>query len=134
MDTALLTKSFSYRMSRASGKGGQHVNKVSTRVEVIFNLENSVLFTPVEKARIYAKLGNRINSNGELQVVCQSTRSQLKNKHFAVAKLIELIEKALVRQAVRKHTKMPKAVKEKRLKSKRVLSEKKAMRKKIELD
>ena len=130
MNKEILHKEFSYRMSRSGGKGGQHVNKVATKVEVIFNVKDSSVFTNEEKEMIVEKLGNRINAKGEIQVVCQSTRSQLKNKHFATAKLIEMLENALLEKAKRKPTKIPKAVKEKRLQAKRKNKEKKEMRRK----
>ncbi len=132
MDKEILQKEFSYRMSRSGGSGGQHVNKVSTKVEVIFNLKDSTLFNDEQKKKIQSDLGNRINSKGEIQVVCQSTRSQLKNKNFAVAKMFDLLEKALIEKAKRKPTRIPKAVKEKRLQSKRMNAEKKSWRGKID--
>ena len=132
MDKEILQKEFSYRMSRSGGKGGQHVNKVSTKVEVVFNLKESDVFSDEEKAQISDKLGNRINSKGEIQVVCQSTRSQLKNKKFAVVKLIEMLADALIKKAKRKASRVPKGVKEKRLKNKRINSEKKSWRGKID--
>ncbi len=132
MKEELLQKEFSYRMSRSGGKGGQHVNKVETRVEVIFDLNNSAVFTDDQKERIRLQLGNKINAKGEIQVVCQSTRSQLRNKHFAIAKLIELLKNALVEKTKRKPTQISRAKQEKRLKAKRINSEKKSWRGKID--
>ena len=132
MNKELLQKEFSYRMSRSGGKGGQHVNKVATKVEVVFDLVNSAVFSDEQKERIIGKLNRRINAKGEIQVVCQSTRSQLKNKNFAVAKLFEMLENALIEKAKRKPTRIPKAVKEKRLQAKRMTKEKKSWRGKID--
>src|SRR5690606_4179863 len=84
-----------FSATRSSGPGGQNVNKVNTQVELRFSVKNSGLFSWEEKDRIFLKLKNRINSEGELIVTSQTGRTQLNNKENALEKFFELIEKAL---------------------------------------
>lgn len=91
--------------SRSSGAGGQNVNKVASKVTAKWSISNSNSFTEAQKALIYKKLTNRINSDGELIVVSESERSQLQNKTLAVAKLRVLVTKALQKIKKRKPTK-----------------------------
>jgi ribosome-associated protein len=125
-----LRDEISFKTSRSSGKGGQNVNKVSTKVEAAFHVANSQLLTDEEKLIINTKLSNRITDEGELKVTCQESRSQLDNKEKAVHKLHMLIEKALTPVKQRRKTKPSKASKEKRLKSKKAAGEIKKLRKK----
>ncbi len=121
-------KEIRYNASRSGGKGGQHVNKVETKVELNFNVPNSSLLDEMQKQTILLKLKNQINSEGTLRVVSQSERSQLLNKKRAEAKFLDLINRALKKKKLRKKTGVTKASKEKRLKSKQVVSEKKNLR------
>lgn len=118
-----------FSASRSGGPGGQNVNKVSTKIELRFNVSISELLTPKEKEIIISKLENKINKEGELVLVSQSERSQLANKEKAIEKFYSLLRKALTPQKKRKATKPSKAAKEKRLESKRIKSEKKTLRK-----
>ena len=118
-----------FTASRSSGPGGQHVNKTSTKVELRFNIPNSAFFTEEEKEILLNKLKNKINSEGELIIVSQESRSQLKNKETVLAKFYELLEKALTPEKERKPTKPTQASKEKRLETKRIQSKKKEQRK-----
>lgn len=126
-----LEKEFSFRMSRSSGKGGQHVNKVSTRVELLFDVLNSEILTEQEKELVIKNLAAIISQNGILQIASQSSRSQLRNKEDAKVKFFERLEKALTVEKPRKKTKKPKSLNEKRLKDKKIIGEKKASRQKV---
>ena len=126
-----LEKEFSFRMSRSSGKGGQHVNKVSTRVELLFDVLNSEILTEREKNLVIRNLAAIISQNGILQIASQDSRSQLRNKENAKAKFFEKLEKALTVEKPRKKTRKPKSLNEKRLKKKKIQGEKKSTRQKV---
>lgn len=124
---------FIFQASRSSGPGGQNVNKVSSKVELRFNLWGSALLDEQEKTIVAEKLANKINKEGELVLVAQTDRSQLKNKEKVIEKFYHLLEKALLPPKKRHKTKPTKASVEKRLESKRVKSMIKAIRKGLEL-
>lgn len=122
---------FIFQMSRSGGPGGQHVNKVATKVELRFHVADSQVLTPDEKTVILEKLANRINNEGFLQVICQAGRSQLVNKATCVQKFYELLQQAFTRVKPRQVTKPSRAAKQQRLQSKKLHAEKKATRLKI---
>ena len=124
-----LVKEVTFKTSRSGGKGGQNVNKVSSKVELIFNIADSAFFTEDEKALMIQRLTTKLDSEGNLHIVSQEDRSQLLNKQKTLIKLIAVLEKSLKIQKKRKPTKIPKAVIEKRLNNKLVTATKKANRK-----
>jgi len=128
-----ILRSVTFKTSRSGGRGGQNVNKVSSKVELIFDLETAFYLDEDEKIRIKEKLENRLDSEGLLHIVSQEDRSQLLNKEKTIVKLIDLLKRSLVVQKRRKPTKIPKSVIEKRLKNKASTAEKKKNRKVIDL-
>ncbi|TCD04475.1 aminoacyl-tRNA hydrolase [Pedobacter frigidisoli] len=129
-----ILKSVTFKTSRSGGKGGQNVNKVSSKVELIFDLESALFLDDDEKLLLRTRLENRLDSDGLLHVVSQEDRSQLLNKEKTVAKLIELLKRSLQIQKKRKPTKIPKSVIQKRLNNKAVMANKKESRKKPSFD
>ncbi len=108
-----------YKTSRSGGSGGQHVNKVATKVELLLDLDAVAFLSDEEKARIRQRLQARFQSDGLLQVISQHSRSQVTNKEDAQLKLLALLTQALHIPKKRKPTKPGKAVKEARLEMKR---------------
>jgi ribosome-associated protein len=119
---------FKFQTSRSRGAGGQNVNKVESRVELIFDVNNSTLLDEAQKDKIRTKLVNKIDNEGLLHITAEASRSQLKNKELAVEKFYILLEKALTEQKPRKPSKPSRAAKEKRLQAKRINSLKKQER------
>ena len=123
-----------FKAIRSSGSGGQHVNKVSSKVELTFNLSESLLFDDDQKERLLRKLQNRLTKEGVLILQCGESRSQHKNKGIIIKRFFSIIDTDLIIPKKRIRTKIPKSVIRKRLKNKRNRSEKKANRKKPNLD
>lgn len=134
MDFSELLKEVKYKAVRSSGSGGQNVNKVATKVQLYWDVVNSEFFEDEDKEKIQLYFSNRINSKGVLILSCDETRSQLRNKTTVTERFIEELKESLIEEKERIPTKIPKAVKQKRLKNKRRNSEKKANRKPPSID
>ena len=113
----------------SSGPGGQHANKTSTKVVLHWSLANSEVFSEEQKERLEFKLKNRLTKENVLQLSSDHTRSQHKNKEILIKRFFKVLEDALTIQKPRKKTNPSKASKLRRLKNKRIHSEKKANRK-----
>jgi ribosome-associated protein len=116
------------RVSRASGAGGQHVNKTSSRVEIFWNIPSSRALTDEQRARLLDKLSSRLTTEGSIRVVASDMRSQSRNRDFAEERLADLVRRALVVPRKRRPTRPTRAAKEARLDSKKRHSNKKRKR------
>ena len=121
MDSNILISECIFKAARSSGKGGQHVNKVSTRMEVQVNIPQSEALSANEKNRLQQTIGNKLSSEGFLRMYCDQTRSQRKNKELLIKRLLLVLSDGLKENKPRVKTKVPKKAKRKRLtdKSKR---------------
>ena len=115
---------------RSSGPGGQHANKVSSKVELSFQIAASDGLTERQKKRLLLKLGNKLSKEGVLILQCDESRSQHKNKDLVIKRFFKLLEKSLIVPKARKKSKPTRSSIEKRLKSKKIASLKKINRSK----
>lgn len=120
----------SWSASRASGPGGQHVNKTSTRVTLEWSIRDSAVLDAGQRARLLQKLASRTTNDGVLQVHADDNRSQLRNREIAADRLLALVANALKRPKKRRPTKPSRGAKERRLKAKKQHGQKKAQRRK----
>lgn len=116
------------RATRSSGPGGQHVNKTSSRIELVWNVSTSETLTDEDRARLLTSLASRLSTDNELRIVVSDTRSQHKNRVIAEERFAEIIRKALIIPKTRKPTKPSQGQKQARLEAKSRLSEKKRQR------
>jgi ribosome-associated protein len=117
-----------FRFTRSGGPGGQHVNKVSTRVEVTFDLAAATAFTTQQKDRLRSALGRRLSATGVLRVASDESRSQSKNRDLALRRLIDILRRALKPEVPRVPTRPTRASTERRLRAKKQRSKTKGIR------
>lgn len=134
MNKAIIIQECNFKAVRSSGAGGQHVNKVSSKIELSFDLPNSNGLSAVEKTRLQKRLHAKLTKDGVLLLQCSESRSQHRNKDLVVKRFIKVITQELIIPKKRIKTNIPKSVIRKRLKSKKLHAEKKKNRKKSNLD
>ncbi|MBI4519654.1 MAG: aminoacyl-tRNA hydrolase [Gemmatimonadetes bacterium] len=123
-----------YRASRASGPGGQHVNKASTRVELTWDVGSSPALSDEQRARLLLKLANRIDAEGVLHLFEEGSRSQYQNRKAVTERFSEVVAAALRVPKSRKRTRPPRAAKEARLQAKKHRAAVKRRRGRVEPD
>jgi len=129
-----LIKELHFKAIRSSGAGGQHVNKVSSKIELTFDVINSQHLSLNQKETLQNKLANRVNKEGILILFCDQSRSQHKNKELAIKRFIEIISDALKPKKIRRATKPSRSSIYKNADNKKKNSAKKALRKKPGLE
>jgi ribosome-associated protein len=122
MDIESIRSEIAFRFSRSSGPGGQHAQKSSTRVEALFDVEDSAGLSDAERRRVMGKLGPVVRA------VAQDERSQLRNRELATARIVEQLQEAVKVRRPRRATKPTKASKERRLDEKKQRGETKRLR------
>jgi ribosome-associated protein len=134
MNKDILQSELQFKAVRSSGAGGQNVNKVASKVELIFDLENSLGLTDDEKAMLKQTVGNRLTKEHVLLLQCEESRSQHKNKTLVIQRFFDLLKQGLIVPKKRIATRTPRGVVKKRSKAKRKVSDKKSNRKPPEMD
>jgi len=134
MDEEILSRELKYKAVRSGGAGGQHVNKVATKVVLTLDLANSQAFDEFEKNRLLEKIGNRLSGDHKLILFSDSTRSQAKNKELVTKRFNKLIKDSLKVPKKTKKSAPTRAAVEKRLNEKKKVAEKKSTRKKPPLN
>ncbi|WP_298310952.1 alternative ribosome rescue aminoacyl-tRNA hydrolase ArfB [uncultured Aquimarina sp.] len=130
MNISVIINELKFKAIRSSGAGGQHVNKVSSKIELSFNLIDSKGITDEERLRITNKLKSRITKSGELILQCGDTRSQHRNKELVISRFLEIIKASLYIPKPRKASRPSKSSVRKRLENKKRQAFKKSNRKK----
>ncbi|NJB69329.1 ribosome-associated protein [Desulfobaculum xiamenense] len=127
-------RELNFETSRSGGPGGQHVNKVETRVTVVFDVAGSPSLTDAQKARIMTALASRIDTRGVLRVSADDSRSQSTNKALAVERLVELLRQALIVHKKRRPTRPTLASTKRRVSEKKRRGDTKRLRGKVSGD
>ena len=134
MNVDKILKEISFTAVRSGGPGGQHANKVSSKVVLMFDISESESLSDSQKERLTQKLTGRLNSNEQLILTCDESRSQHKNKEIVTNRFISLLEGALKKQKKRVATRVSKAEKARRLAAKKKRGVKKTLRQKPKWD
>ena len=125
---AIADGELTFTASRSGGPGGQNVNKVATRVTLMFDLARSPCLSSEQKARIRERLATRISRDGVLRVVAQRHRTQAANRRATVERFVELLRRALAEEAPRRPTRPSRAARERRVEEKKRRGRRKAER------
>lgn len=131
--TAIPSSEISFRFSRSGGPGGQNVNKLETKVELLFDVANSAGLTDEQKQRVLVREKNRIDADGILSVTAQESRSQFANREAAVEKFVAILAGALAKRKKRIRTRASKASREKRIEGKKRRGRTKQTRGRVDL-
>jgi ribosome-associated protein len=134
MNTENTLKELSFKASRSSGAGGQHVNKTSSKIELSFDLENTLSLSNSEKELLKTKLSSKLTKENILILFCEETRSQHRNKEIAIKRFLALLKTNLIRPKKRQKTKPSKGALKRRVETKKRTSMKKVLRKKPSSD
>lgn len=134
VDQVKIHSELTFRTSRSSGAGGQHVNKVESKVELFFSIPDSEGLEEEEKAILLDRWASRLTSQGVLRLESQATRSQFRNKEKVIEKFWKLLEAGLKPRAKRIATRPSQKQKERRLQEKKRRAGKKAARSKVDPD
>lgn len=134
MNKEKLLSELQFKAIRSGGAGGQHVNKVSSKVVLTWDLSKTVAFSEEQIRRLESMLRNRLSKEAVLQLECDATRSQFRNKDGAIERFFSILETALIREKPRRATKVSRSVIRKRKDNKQQLSLKKAMRRRPDFD
>ncbi len=134
MNFNIIIQECTFKAVRSSGAGGQHVNKVSSKIEVSFPLLISAGLSQYEKKILQQKINSKLTKDGVLLLQCSESRSQHKNKDLVIKRLYTVLKTNLIIPKKRLKTKIPKSVIRKRLRNKKYNSEKKNNRRKPSTD
>jgi ribosome-associated protein len=134
LNTTEIIKELHFKATRSSGAGGQHVNKTSSKIELTFDLENSLSLSENEKELLKAKLSSKLTKENILILFCEETRSQHRNKDIAIKRFLRLLKTNLIRPKRRRITRPSIGAMTRRVETKKRTAFKKALRKKPKFD